>query len=241
MDTAQYSTLLDALIQVPDPRHARGQRHPWPHLLLIIAAGLASNHQSARALAQWAQLHAATLQAMLPKLRRLPSASMILHALRCMDVHRLEHYLAQLAIAQPAVLDDGAAAAAPPRSHVQGQAVDGKWVRTATAHGARTLLLSIVQHGTGRTLAQTKVAAHQTEVRACQHLLCGRKLTSTGDHDGCRLDASWTSTPNSHARRAVSDGCEAESPPRCGTRSRCSLPSPVCRRMRMSAMTAPPA
>ncbi len=179
MDTAQYSTLLDALIQVPDPRHARGQRHPWPHLLLIIAAGLASNHQSARALAQWAQLHAATLQAMLPKLRRLPSASMILRALRCMDVHRLEHYLAQLAIAQPAVLDDGAAAAAPPRSHVQGQAVDGMWVRTATAHGARTLLLSIVQHGTGRTLAQTKVAAHQTEVRACQHLLCGRKLTST--------------------------------------------------------------
>jgi predicted transposase YbfD/YdcC len=66
-----------------------------------------------------------------------------------------------------------------PRPRWQGQAVDGTWVRTAPAHGARTLLLSVVQHGTGRTLVQAKVAAHQTEVRACQPLLRGRKLTGT--------------------------------------------------------------
>jgi predicted transposase YbfD/YdcC len=179
MDTTKYSTLLAALEAVPDPRQARGQRHPWRHLLLISAAGLASNHHSARALAQWAQFHAATLRAILPNLRRLPSESTILRALRSMDVQRLEHQLAQLVLAEPTTPDEADAAPAPARTCVQGQAVDGKWVRTATAHGARTLLLSVVHHHTGRTLAQAKVAAQHTEVTACQHLLHGRELRGT--------------------------------------------------------------
>ena len=38
MDTTEYNTLLTALAAVPAPRHARGQRHAWQHLLVIIAA-----------------------------------------------------------------------------------------------------------------------------------------------------------------------------------------------------------
>src|SRR3712207_6630580 len=179
MDQPQYSTLLDALAAMPDPRHARGQRHPWRHLLLIIAAGLASNHQSARAITQWAQLHASALRATLPCLHRLPSESTILRTLRCIDVHSLEHHLARVEPAGPPVPTPAHAAPRPRRPPIQGQAVDGKWVRTATAHGARTLLLSVVQHATGRTLAQAKVAAQHTEVTACQHLLHGRELRGT--------------------------------------------------------------
>ncbi len=82
MDTTKYSMLLAALEAVPDPRYARRQRHRWRHLLFTIAAGLASNHQSARALAQWAQFHASTLRAILPNLRRLPSEATMLRALR---------------------------------------------------------------------------------------------------------------------------------------------------------------
>ncbi len=177
MDTTEYTTLLAALEAVPDPRHARGQRHPWQHLLLIIAAALASNHQSARAIAQWAQFHVAALRVALPRLHRLPSASTILRTLRCIDVQNLEHQLARLALSKPPVPDDPGAA--PPRPGWQGQAVDGKWVRTATAHGARTLLLSVVQHDTAQTRAQTNVRARQTEVTACQDLLRGRDLTGT--------------------------------------------------------------
>jgi hypothetical protein len=179
MDTAKYSTLLDALVHVPDPRHARGRRHTWRHLLLIIAAGLASNHQSARAIAQWAQLHAAALRAALPCLHQLPSESTILRTLRSIDVHRLEHHLALVVPPVPPAPTDALAASPPDRPPIHGQAVDGKWVRTATAHGARTLLLSVVQHATGRTLAQAKVSARQTEVTACQHLLQGRNLAGT--------------------------------------------------------------
>ncbi len=179
MDEPQYSTLLAALTHVPDPRCARGQRHPWRHLLLIIAAALASNHQSARAIAQWTQLHAAALRAALPRLHRLPSESTILRTLRCIDVDSLEQQLARLVLTRPPAPQDAGDAPAAPCTRWQGQAVDGKWVRTATAHGARTLLLSIVHHHTGQTLAQAKVGARQTEVGACQHLLHGRDLTGT--------------------------------------------------------------
>ncbi len=179
MDQPQYSTLLAALEAVPDPRHARGQRHPWSLLLLIIAAGLASNYQSARAITQWAQLHASALRATLPGLQWLPSESTILRTLRCVDVHSLEHQLTRLLPSVSPLPTHPHTAPPPRRPRIQGRAVDGKWVRTATAHGARTLLLSVVQHATGRTLAQAKVGTRQTEVAACQHLLHGRHLAGT--------------------------------------------------------------
>ncbi len=155
MDTTEYNTLLTALAAVPAPRHARGQRHAWQHLLVIIAA-LVNHHQSARAITQWAQFHVSALRAVLPHLHRLPSESTILRTLRCMDVQCLEHQLARLVLTQPPVPND--LGAAPPTCW-QGQPVDGKWGRTATAHGARTPLLSVVQHDTGQTLAQIKVSA----------------------------------------------------------------------------------
>src|SRR3712207_9553587 len=37
LDAPQSSRLLDALAHAPDPRHRRGQRHPWRHLVIIIA------------------------------------------------------------------------------------------------------------------------------------------------------------------------------------------------------------
>jgi hypothetical protein len=70
----QYSTLLSALQHVPDPRKARGKRYSWTLLLTLIVAGLASNYQTARAIAQWARLHASELRAALPELVRIPSS-----------------------------------------------------------------------------------------------------------------------------------------------------------------------
>ena len=36
MDKAQYSTLMEALKDVPDPRQLRGQRYSWVLLLTLI-------------------------------------------------------------------------------------------------------------------------------------------------------------------------------------------------------------
>jgi hypothetical protein len=51
MDTPKYSTLMEALQDLPDPRKPRGKRYSWHVLLTIIVAALASNYQSARAIA----------------------------------------------------------------------------------------------------------------------------------------------------------------------------------------------
>ena len=40
MDNRKYSSLMDAVVDIPDPRKARGKRHPWPLLLTLISAAL---------------------------------------------------------------------------------------------------------------------------------------------------------------------------------------------------------
>jgi hypothetical protein len=52
MDPPKYTsnggntTLLGALVAVPDPREARGKQHEWHMLLVILCAALASGHKS---------------------------------------------------------------------------------------------------------------------------------------------------------------------------------------------------
>ena len=62
MDHSQYSTLLAALCQVPDPRHKKGQRFSWPLLLSLILAAVASDQHGGHAIAHWVSLHAAELR-----------------------------------------------------------------------------------------------------------------------------------------------------------------------------------
>ncbi len=175
----QYSTLLSALAHVPDPRKARGKRYPWTLLLTIIVAGLASNHQTARAIAQWAKLHASELRAALPELMRIPSASTLLRALRQIDATVLEQHLAQFVECLPTATPYAGCIISEHGEILQGQAIDGKSVRSATAHADRTHLVSLVQHGSGQTLLQTEVECKRSEVTASQQLLAGRDLTGT--------------------------------------------------------------
>src|SRR5262245_28728860 len=179
MTPDQYSTLLDALKMVPDPRKARGKHYPWTLLLTLIVAGLASNYQTAHAIAQWARLHLAELRTALPALTRLPSESTLLRTLRQIDAGSLEQHLAQFVATLPTATPYAGCIISEQGEVLQGQAIDGKSVRTATAHGDRTHLVSLVQHGGGVTLAQTEVQAKRNEVAASQQLLAERDLTGT--------------------------------------------------------------
>ena len=42
MDARKYSTLMEAVVDIPDPRKARGKRHAWALLLTLISAALLS-------------------------------------------------------------------------------------------------------------------------------------------------------------------------------------------------------
>lgn len=172
MDQVQYSTLLDALRHVPDPRHARGKRHDWTVILGVIAGAVLSHQRSAAAIAHWIHSHAPLLLAAFePQRGRLPSEATIRRALRHVDVAHLEHHLAQLQ--KPPSSPRPITTPAP----LRGAAVDGKYVRGAGTHGVPTLLVSLVTHDPVRVVAQGRAAPHQHEGKAIAQLLVGQDLT----------------------------------------------------------------
>lgn len=179
MDQKQYTTLMDVLAAIPDPRKARGKRHAWAILLTLLAAGLASGQQTAHAIAQWITLHADQLRVALPTLTRLPSESTLLRTLRQIDVAILEAAVASLSHPQTAAEYVPSQVVTPCGTILQAQAVDGKAVRGATACGTPTHLVSLVQHSRGVPLIQAAVAQKRSEITAVPTLVSGRDLTDT--------------------------------------------------------------
>ncbi len=174
MDKRKYNTLTEAIAAVPDPRKARGKRHAWTLILTLIAAALVCGQRTGRAMGQWVEAHAEEIRAhlALPD-RPLPSTSTLRRALRALDVTALEDRLAQFTQGlQP-----------PPNPPIicpwRGQAVDGKAVRGAQAHGGKLHLVSLVQHQPALVRRQVRVAAKSNEIRAIPSLLRGLELQGT--------------------------------------------------------------
>jgi predicted transposase YbfD/YdcC len=186
MDPQQYTSLYAALTAVPDPRQARGRRYPWPVLLLLIALALLCGQTQMQAIAEWTHLHTADLLPLLPaSLVRLPSRSTLYRVLHQVDVAQLEAHLAAFARAVPP------GAPAPACSAL---AVDGKWLRGASAHGLPIMLVSVVEHERGLVLAQAAVAPGECEQTVVPPLLAeqdlaGRVVTSDALHTAPTLAA----------------------------------------------------
>ena len=180
MDQPQYTTLVQSLKSVPDPRHARGKRYPWLFLLSLIAAALASGQKTVHAIADWVKEHAEELREFLnPPKGRLPSGSTFYRALRAIDLTALEARLSEFAEPLAAESADHATITTAEGTVLSGQALDGKEVRGSQAHGQPLTLVSLVQHGTGITLAQVETDAKSNEIPAAAQLLAGRDLTNS--------------------------------------------------------------
>ncbi len=167
MDAPQYTDLVSALSDIPDPRQRRGQRYAWPVLLTLVAAALVSGAQSVRAIGQWATERRDELVPLLGvPVGRLPSTATLRRALRAVDVTILEERLSRFAMGLPA-----------PEAVWTGLAVDGKAVCGANRHGAHVHLVSLTRHGDGCVLGQVAVAEKSNEITAVPGLLAGRDLT----------------------------------------------------------------
>ncbi len=90
MDRFKYSTLMDAVADVPDPRKARGKRHSWALLLTLISAALVGGQHNGRAIGQWVREHADELRSQLvlpprplPSVNRRPILYQPLSAIAC--------------------------------------------------------------------------------------------------------------------------------------------------------------
>lgn len=169
MDQPQYSSLMALVAQVPDSRPARGKQLEWAFIWGVIVSALLSQQRSPTAMAQWARCHATTLvTAFRPARGRVPSESTIRRALQRVDIVALERHLTALHTSIPAP--------SPPAPPYTGQAIDGKYVRGAGAHGQPTILVSLVTHREAQVHAQTAVAYKRHESQAVPSLLAGRNL-----------------------------------------------------------------
>jgi predicted transposase YbfD/YdcC len=176
MDAPEYSHLLAALRDVPDPRCRRGCRYAWPLLLTLIAAAMASGASNVRAIGQWVSEHAEELCPLLGAPRgRLPSTATLRRALRAVDVTALEDRLARFVGGTGPPPSDPA----PPPAPWIGLAIDGKAVRGANRHGAALHLVGLVRHADGVVLGQVAAAAKSNEITAAPRLLAGRDLAGT--------------------------------------------------------------
>jgi predicted transposase YbfD/YdcC len=174
------STLLSYLNQVPDFRHVRGQRFAWSYLLALVAAAMAAGQWTVVAMHTWAQAHRLDLLAALrPDCPRIPSPATWRRVLAQLDLAALEQQVAaynqMLDAADPLYgrisLRNGAT--------LRGQAVDGKDVRGASAHGQHTFLVSLVRHESAYVLSQAAVDRKTNEITAVPSLLAGCDLSGT--------------------------------------------------------------
>ncbi len=170
MDEGHYTTMAEALADVPDPRCRRGVRYPWRLLVVLVAAAMLSGQQHGRAIAQWVREHADTLAGLLqPEGGRLPSESTLRRTLRDVNAAQLEVRLARFAAGLDAL--DG--------EELRGQSLDGKQVRGCGAHGRSMHLLSVSRHDGGAVLAQAEVGAKENEIAAAPRLLSELDLSGT--------------------------------------------------------------
>jgi predicted transposase YbfD/YdcC len=179
MDQKEYSTLREALKDVPDPRHAHGTQYPWLFLLTLLCAALIAGQRKLSEISDWVQWNGEEIRNAWPQpLPGLPSYATLRRALLGLDIQILEKVIAlQAQTASPG--------SAPPAKGAcggwRGQAIDGKTLRGTLKHGAsaRTQLVSLVQHEPMRILAQQRVGQKTNEITAVARLLRGRNLRAT--------------------------------------------------------------
>ena len=188
MSKTNYTTLCASLRDVPDKRHAQGQRYEWLYLLTLIAAALLAGQRSLTAMMQWLWAHKEELlQALQPKRRCLPSLSTLRRVLCQIDIAALERQLAAYTqtLAQADPIPGSVLTQAGQR--LQGQALDGKTLCGASTAETKVHLVSVVRHESATVLAQTKVADKHDERQAAKALfpcvpLAGRVMTMDALH-----------------------------------------------------------
>jgi predicted transposase YbfD/YdcC len=178
MDREKDTSWLAYVQAMPDPRQVRGKRYSWDLLWTVICAGLASGQKSAWAIARWAKHHAQALCREL-NVARIPSYSTLYRVLRYVDVEALE--------AQVAAYGQAVDPQSPPTpslhseegQRLRGQAVDGKEIRGAKAHGVKVSLLSLVRHDAATILGQQRVPEATNEIGVAPAFFARQDLKGT--------------------------------------------------------------
>ena len=165
-------SLIECIAMLPDPRQARGKRHPLAAMVALAVAATLCGYRSYTAMAEWGRIYGADLRRALGFTREHPPcAATFFQLFRRLDRGALDACLGRW---QAQVLATLPADEAPV---VQALAIDGKTLRGSRKQGAPlTHLLSAVSHRLGLTLGQVAVDAKTNEITAIHTLLAGLLL-----------------------------------------------------------------
>ncbi len=172
--------LADVFALIPDPRHARGKRHPLVALLLLACVAMLTGARGPSGIADWAKNYGEPWRARLGLTHRKgPSQSTLQRIFAHIAIETVEAQLARWA--QQVI------AALPPTdpTTLDGVAMDGKALRMSARCGASDPhLLSLYSHRLGLVLAQLAVVDKTNEITASDEILARFLLTGavlTGD------------------------------------------------------------
>src|SRR5215207_136183 len=158
--------LIEVLSAIPDPRKARGKRHPLPAILALLCAAVLCGYRSYSAMAEWGRVYGPEFVAALGFTRPVPPCAATLSTvLRHLDREQFE---AQVAAWAASVLTH----VPPAAEQLEAIALDGKTLRGSRQQGALAVhLLSAVSHRLGLTLTQHAVDAKTNEIPLAFDLL----------------------------------------------------------------------
>lgn len=148
----EFPPLLDILKQIPDPRHARGKRHPLHAILAMMCVAALCGRKTYSAMSEWGRQYGSEWVRFLGFTRdETPSKSTLCYLLRRLDIVALESKLNQWAEAVLTLLP-------PAEKEDEAFALDGKCLRGSRKQGARfSYLLAVLGHRLGITLFQQAV------------------------------------------------------------------------------------
>lgn len=185
-DPAVLIALKDALTRVPDPRHKRGVRYPFPELLLSIVCAVISGARTLTTITEWAQ-NQVVEAGMVPGSGRAPSLATIHRVAVRIDPVALDEVINQW------LLQRALQHAVDQKRQVI--AVDGKEVRGAkNGGGKRVFLFAAVDHATGAVIGQESIGEKTNEIPHFQPL-----LDQVPDLSGVVVTADALHTQREHA------------------------------------------
>jgi hypothetical protein len=178
----EHPGLLECLATVPDPRRARGRRHPLAFVLALAASAVLAGAQSLTAIAEWAADAPPAVLAALGGPSREPTGPMapaeatVRRILQRIDGDALDTAIgAWLAARDPARTRPQDPADRPRRA----LAVDGKTVRGARRADGRQIHLLAAMTATGLVTAQREVDGKTNEITVFRPMLAELDLTDT--------------------------------------------------------------
>ena len=171
MTKTQSRHLIDILAEIPDPRNAKGKRHPLRAILALSVIAIMCGYRSYSAIAHWGRTYSpALIQALGFTRAQTPCAATLHNLFKRLDIDKLEAVLSQW-VTQTLQSVSGTSGA-------MAVAIDGKTLRgSAKQNASVSHLLSVVSHQLGVTITQKAVDTKTNEIPISTEILSAFDVT----------------------------------------------------------------